>query len=282
MIPAVFKKAFNTTILLCLTLLVCFAQAEDRPPPGSVPVPSQQDEDIDDLTPEMPALPDDPEIRGRTAYLRVWFIPAENTPDLSVFLLPSIGSQFHTLATGLKGTLLANYRDVPAGRQTLLICHSDLLLQFQETITSADLRGLADSNPQNVRTLDVQLGGASFQTIIISTDGVTTLDDSAIPAREKRIRTINFATGLSPQIRLREGQNYSPLFTGIGNQLQEQTLPTNTQHVGLQMACQVTPDFEAQLNMEVSLRGVRSCTAVIYRNRYNQLDFLVTRDAREF
>lgn len=279
-------KVSDPRLLIGLFCLICLGgpllPAQDRPAPGSVPVPSQNDENPENLTPEMPELPDDPEIRGRTAYLRLWFIPKEGTVPLSVFLLPSTGSQFHTLANELEGTLLANYRDVPAGRQTVLICPTEFLLQFEETITAPDLKRLADSNPQQVSTLDVQLSGSSFQTVLLSPDGVNVIHDSNIPLGEKRIRTINFANGLSPEIRLRKGRQYSSLFSNITNQLQEEKLPANSRHVGLQMACQVTPDFEAQLNMEVSLHGVRSCTAVIFRNRYNQLDFLVTRDAREF
>jgi len=261
-----------------------FAAAEERPAPGSGEVPAYPDEE--DITPEMPELPEDPEIRGRTAFFRLWYDADEVEEPLSLFLIDEGANQFFTLGSEVQGTLLANYREIPAGQHKILAIPSSLLSGLPDKMALADLERLIEEKSLEEGLIDFDAPVMSHQTLLVrhTAEGVVSslIDDATGSRGRKRIRAINLASEYSPEINLLDGQRVIPVFTGLQDNLLEKNLGSGTDRLTVQLACRMTPDFVARLNMEVSLKGVQSCTAVVFRNRYDQLDFLVTRDARDF
>jgi hypothetical protein len=269
----------NLVFHALLSLLpLSLSWAQDRPEPGSVQVPVQQENGAEDAS---PASVSTAETEG--GHVRVWqFAPTEEE-RLAVALLPQGGSLEAALRgdaqspliwlhRGLRGGDLRDFLDVPEGNYQVLVLRENIR-DFSDP--SADFSALPSSRDvlfQSRSPLRVNIGSGS--TVIISKNGTSysvevVEENLANPTPEVRVYHFSDLGNARLSI-LRPNANPAIVWEGKAGDQSTLPLPRNPGSVNYQMEIPGSGQRMVRQVFEVSHQFSPSVSFVIFNDRYGR------------
>lgn len=270
-------------LALALALFTPSAPAQNRPEPGTAVVPEQIDEAP---SPEERFEEAEPENRRESpGFVRVWNFAPAASGRLGIFLvdygkrIPPVAER-SWLGRGSRPGETRNYSPFKPGRYELVV-----IADNSRQGAMAQLPDEADASRDNLLAArqGIEIQGADHHTVIITTspDGkllAQVLKDSAVESR--RLRCFNFAKDLSPSVRPANPPDAKPLLEALPLGSREIPLPGASAITTFQIALPPDPSgFAESLYAEVDFSGVRSCSLLVFRDRYGRFNVSGKADA---
>jgi len=267
-------------------LLVCFGAAPTigaeptaaRPEAGSIPLPVQQEQVEIDAESDRAA----PAGHGM---VRLWnFTDRAADSGLGVFLgrpgdSPPPENDRVWLARGFRNGERKDYRGVRSGRYELYV------------VPDASRQGAMVAIPENILPETLQLpartfvtvGEGTYQTLLFRAAGgriaVESLRDDEMDPSVRTLRVWNLLPDITPTVSRIEGDRRSILVRSLGTETQSVALPTSSRLVVLEISHPLPGGATARWNAEADFSSVRSCSLLLYRDRYGRAISSVAADA---
>jgi hypothetical protein len=248
--------------------------AQDRPEPGTAVVPVQTDE-VPSLGAPFEEV--EPKISAESpGFVRLWNFAAPEAGRLAVFLvdygkrIPPV-TERAWMARGSRPGETRNYRPFKPGRYELVV-----IADNSSQGSMAQLPDEADVARDNLLSSrqGIEIQGADHHTVIVTTSPegslqVQVLNDSAVENR--RLRCFNLTKELAPSITLAGKNRAQPLVDRLAFGFQEVPLTGVSGITTFQVSLPPNPSgFAASLNAEIDFSGVKSCSLLIFNDRYGR------------
>lgn len=282
----------------CLTILFILFLSDrtlaqdtsgDRPEPGTIQVPNQADEKegrdepaTEELSPE--EIKREAAAREKYGFVRLWNFAHEFSADgIAIFLSkpssrPAPPDQRLWLGRGSRSGELRDYAEFEPGNYQVFI-QRDPSRQGAMVKLPDDFDPDSDNLLPSSQALRVRPG--TYQTVVVYEDGnglaARILEDSL--TKPTKLRLFNYTRKFQPAISVVANEQRVPLIENLGDEY-ETAIPNSARIVTLEIAYPSKYEGNtSRFHVECDFAGVRSCSLVVFYDRYGRLTARAIPDA---
>lgn len=257
----------------------------DRPQPGTVEVPVQEDESDrpESGQPDGEDAGREAERRGKSGFLRLWNFANQSAGEgVAVFVARGSAvppaDQRLWLGRGSRPGELRGYAEFDPGNYNFFVLRD--ASRQGAMVTLPDEFDMRNDNLLRER-LNVNLRAGAHHTILIHDENgrlaAKVLDDSAI--EPTRLRLFNFTDEHRPDVNLLERDGRTPIAEDFSGE-SIISIPGTTRIVTIEVAYPTAVEgFMGRMNVECDFSNVRSCSLVVCHDRYGRLSVRAVEDA---
>ncbi len=276
-----------TMLLACMPVRSQEASGE-RPEPGSVQVPAQDDERAQDepsgeeLGSE--EMKQEAERRGKVGFVRLWnFAHKSSAEGVAVFLSRGSGSlpppeQRLWLGRGSRSGELREYDEFEPGMYEVFVQRD---ASRQGAMVELPEKFEPDADNLLPSRLGLRVAPGFYQTVLLYDDAgglaARVLDDSAVVPT--KLRLFNYTREYRPAISIL-GQGRSVTLVEQLDKEHVLDIPASARVATLEVAYPTQVEgFTGRLNVECDFAAVRSCSLLVFYDRYGRLTARAIEDA---